>query len=61
MWWLCWEAAANESLPVEFPDHRENTGNFIEIELMVHARGERPQWICDEIPYYLEQGIYGCE
>src|SRR3990172_2549802 len=36
---------------VEFPDHRENTGNFIEIEPMVHARGERPQWICDEIPY----------
>ena len=26
--WLCWEAAANESPPLKFPDIRENTGNL---------------------------------
>ena len=26
--WLCREAVANVSLSVEFPDQRENTGNF---------------------------------
>jgi len=31
LWWLCWEAAENGSLPGEFPDSRENTGNFTEI------------------------------
>jgi hypothetical protein len=28
LWWLCWEAAANVSLPSKFHDFRENTGNF---------------------------------
>jgi hypothetical protein len=26
--WLCWEAVANESLLLKFPDPRENTGYF---------------------------------
>ena len=26
--WLCWEAAANASQELTFPDNRENTGNY---------------------------------
>jgi len=29
--WLCWEAAANQSQQLKFPDLWENTGNLIEI------------------------------
>jgi len=28
LFWLCWEATANASPLSEFPDPRENTGNF---------------------------------
>ena len=39
--WLCWQSAANCSIFIEFHNHRENTGIFIDVGPIAHAIPQR--------------------
>ena len=50
MCWLCWEAATNESLRLEFPDRRENIGNFSEDAPFPRSNPWKSEVSPDEFP-----------
>jgi hypothetical protein len=49
--WLCCEAAANESQRGNFPDSRENTGNFGRNSPPLSREPIEERWVFERIPY----------
>jgi hypothetical protein len=58
--WLCWEAAANESPFLKFPDRRENTGNSLETPLAACTNQLKHETFWTN-SLQSEQGIFHCK